>query len=105
MGAQTVDGPEEANGGAVVGTLLCSGSLHSGVTVLGARLRQLMGQKKQKCLFTDSLHRLGSRFARTSSVPLEITFVVGVAGLVQASMNAVLPELSLMFNPMSFEPE
>ena len=26
----------------------------------------------QKCPFTDSLHRLGSRFARTSSVPLEI---------------------------------
>ena len=25
----------------------------------------------QKCPFTDSLHRLGSRFARTSSVPLE----------------------------------
>ena len=31
-----------------------------------------MSEKKQKCLFTDSLHRLGSRFARTSSVPLEI---------------------------------
>ena len=27
LGAQTVDGPEEANGGAVVGTLLLSGSL------------------------------------------------------------------------------
>ena len=26
----------------------------------------------QKCPFTDSLHRLGSRFARTSSVPLEM---------------------------------
>ena len=26
----------------------------------------------QKCPFSDSLHRLGSRFARTSSVPLEI---------------------------------
>jgi len=25
----------------------------------------------QKCPFTDSLHRLGSRFAQTSSVPLE----------------------------------
>ena len=31
----------------------------------------------QKCPFTDSLHRLNSRFARTSSVPLEknISFV------------------------------
>ena len=28
----------------------------------------------QKCPFTDSLHRLGSRFARTLSVPLEIMF-------------------------------
>ena len=27
----------------------------------------------QKCPFTDSLHRLGSCFARTSSVPLEKT--------------------------------
>ena len=27
----------------------------------------------QKCPFTDSLHKLNSRFARTSSVPLEIT--------------------------------
>ena len=29
----------------------------------------------QKCPFTDALHRLGSRFARTSPVPLEINFV------------------------------
>ena len=29
------------------------------------------GEKNHKCLFTDSLHRLGSRFARTSSVSLE----------------------------------
>ena len=28
----------------------------------------------QKCPFTDSLHRLSSRFAQTSSVPLEIIF-------------------------------
>ena len=34
----------------------------------------------QKCPFTDSLHRLSSRFARTSSVPFEInvcTYLVG----------------------------
>ena len=29
----------------------------------------------QKCPFTDSLHRLRSRFAQTSSVPLEINIV------------------------------
>ena len=29
----------------------------------------------QKCPFTDSLHRLGSRFARTSSVPLEESYI------------------------------
>ena len=28
----------------------------------------------QKCLFSDSIHRLGSRFAQTSSVPLEKMF-------------------------------
>ena len=33
--------------------------------------RQFCIKFNQKCLFTDSLHRLGSRFARTSSVPLE----------------------------------
>ena len=36
----------------------------------------VVGEKNQKCLFTDSLHRLGSRFARTSSVPLEISKMI-----------------------------
>ena len=31
-----------------------------------------VGEKNHKCLFTDSLHRLDSRFARTSSVSLEM---------------------------------
>ena len=35
-------------------------------------LVQFLANFDQKCLFTDSLHRLGSRFARTSSVSLEI---------------------------------
>ena len=35
-------------------------------------LVQILAKFDQKCLLTDSLHRLGSRFARTSSVPLEI---------------------------------
>ena len=39
---------------------------------------QLMGEKNQKCLFTDSLHRLGSLFARTSSVPLEIKLIFAI---------------------------
>ena len=37
-------------------------------------LLQLRHGFYQKCLFTDSLQRLGSHFARTSSVPLEINF-------------------------------
>ena len=43
----------------------------------------------QKCPFTDSLHTLGSRFARTSSVPLEITIWANL-GLQKMSENPLI---------------
>ena len=39
-------------------------------------LVQFLAKFDQKCLLTDSLHRLGSRLARTSSVSLEMTLLL-----------------------------
>ena len=50
-------------------------SLRSNLVCFTAHFIHFGHKFDQKCLFTDSLHRLGSRFARTSSVPFEKIYI------------------------------
>ena len=54
-------------------------------------------EKNQKYLFTDSLHRLGSRFARTSSVSLEkIVKKTNSLKILQNGLNIVQNSLKIV---------
>ena len=57
--------------------------------------RQFRHRFDQKCPFTDSLQRLGSRFARTSSVPLEIIWKEIWRSIYLFSKGCFLLEISL----------